>query len=77
MEAFFSHLVDDYVVDGICKCGHLESEHGSEVIKVAGKSVRLNNSGSCCCKNCECMKFTWIKGLKISELASQEPKTCS
>ena len=45
----------DAVVDGLCECGHLQSEHNNEYIGIPF----IKPHGKC--TKCECKKFVWIK----------------
>ena len=40
------------IIDEMCQCGHLKSEHNTTIVFAPGH-------GSC--KNCECKQFTWKK----------------
>lgn len=61
---FYSRELGDFVVDSLCECGHLERDHGSHLI--SGK-IRVHDGGSCCVKQCECLKFTWYRWVTIKE----------
>ena len=66
---FYSIQLNDFVVDAICECGHLKTDHGSKLLKIANnKSVRFNNDGNCCDGQCCCEKFTWQRWATAKEI---------
>jgi hypothetical protein len=73
---FFSKALNDFVVDGVCKCGHLERDHGSQMKKLAkGKDIRVSDGGSCCVGSCSCHHFTWVKWITATEFAETLPSS--
>lgn len=68
---FYHARLNDWVVDGMCKCGHLHSEHGSLLIPVPGaeNSIRIEHDGSCCEEFCTCEQFTWQRFVTAEEFA--------
>ena len=60
-KVFFSNELNDYVVDALCACGHLERDHGSQLKPAGHKKVRLPHDGSCCVGRCPCPKFRWVR----------------
>jgi len=67
MSPFFSEKLGDFVVNSVCGCGHLETEHGS--LLVGGIKVE-NHGGSCCKGRCGCEKFTWERWATTEEAAA-------
>lgn len=53
---FFSRSLQAVVVDEMCKCGHMKSEHASKVVKVSNSLLRLSNQGGL---SSDCPRFTW------------------
>lgn len=66
---FFSEQIGDYVVDELCKCGHLKSEHGSKTINMKGYMFRESGKGNCCGGGCVCKKFIFARFVAINEAA--------
>ena len=66
---FFSKHLGDYVVDEMCKCNHLKSEHGSRVKMMGDSMLRDPHKGSCCCGSCVCKKFNFERYVTITEAA--------
>lgn len=66
---FFSNQLNDYVVDELCKCNHLKSEHGSKISNMEGFILREPNQGSCCSGVCVCKQFKFEKFVTITEAA--------
>ena len=70
---FYSKVLDKVVVHTICKCGHLECDHGSTVTKLEnGKFLRDAHAGNCCVKGCDCGKYTFKKHLTIDEFLCEK-----
>lgn len=68
MSPFFSRQLGAMIVDEMCQCGHLHSEHGSKLEALGkDKKLRMPNEGSCCAKNCECLKFRWKRWITANE----------
>lgn len=69
---FFSRQLGDYVTDAMCECGHLQSEHGSLVMRVGLRNlIRSGHDGDCCEGACDCSKFTWVRWVTIEEAADK------
>lgn len=67
---FFSEQLGDYIVDELCKCNHLKSEHGSKVTRMDGGSMlRDPNKGSCCSGGCCCKRFKFERFVTVAEAA--------
>jgi len=66
---FFSRQHNDYVVDEMCACGHLKSEHGSLLHKLKNKMLREHSDGNCCAGHCECTQFTFARFVTAKEAA--------
>lgn len=69
---YFDHVQNDYVMDEMCQCGHLKSDHGSLTVKLRqsqGRSYRLPDDGSCCAPGCGCKKFRWARFVFTDEYA--------
>jgi hypothetical protein len=45
-----------------CRCGHLRSEHGDQILRIGDAIVRNPSHGNCCTLkcNCTCKQFRWI-----------------
>lgn len=72
---FFSRVLGDYVVDEMCECGHLKSEHGSRTTRIGGsRMLRQANDGSCCKGRCECKQFTFARFVGLEEKAEMVGK---
>lgn len=57
---FFSRERQAEVVASKCECGHLESQHGSQLRDMAkGKKLRLPHDGNCLAGGCKCERFVW------------------
>ncbi len=68
---FFSEELQEYVVDSMCSCGHLESEHGSKLLPLQNKlKLRLPHEGNCCSGKCKCPKFHWARWVTVIEKAT-------
>jgi len=68
---FRSNQLGGIVVDEMCKCGHLKSDHGSHSINLGdGHMIRESHEGNCCARKCECPGFTWARFV-IKEEAAQ------
>jgi hypothetical protein len=68
---FFSRKHQNFIVDSMCKCGHLESEHGSlnQTIMPGKRIVRQPGHGNCCADSCPCPRFTWVRHVTVDEKA--------
>ena len=66
----YSRALGDYIVDSRCKCGHLESEHGSETTKLSTLMLRHPHAGNCCESQCACPRFTWESFVTLEEKAA-------
>lgn len=67
---YFDHAANDYVMDEMCQCGHLKSDHGSLLVSLRhsqGRKLRLRDDGSCCKQDCHCTKFRWIRFVYTDE----------
>lgn len=70
IKPFFSRQLQDYVVDEMCECGHLKSDHGSLNRRINDRVVRLSrDEGSCCKGKCKCPHFTWERWVTADEAA--------
>lgn len=70
VKAFFSHVLNDFVVDAACECGHLERDHGSQLIPLfEEKKIRIHDGGNCCVGSCNCSHFRWARWVTASEFA--------
>lgn len=69
MKAFFSKHLGDFVVDEMCRCGHFKSKHGSLCSKVQGSLIRHSGEGNCCSGSCECLQFTFVRFVTVTEAA--------
>lgn len=67
---FYSERLGDFVVDEMCQCGHLKSEHGSLLHKIKDTLVREANDGSCCSGKCGCRRFTFTRHVTVEERVS-------
>lgn len=66
MKPFFNVLMNDYVIDSVCQCGHLERDHGSINHKLKDNILtRIDDGGTCCVENCKCLHFCWKKWLTL------------
>jgi hypothetical protein len=65
---FYSRSRGDFVVDEMCRCGHLKSKHGSLIHKTKNAMIRDPSDGSCCSDHCECGQFTFVEFVTISDL---------
>jgi len=54
---FYLPSQDRFALGEICRCGHLKEDHGSSVVS----HVRRPHDGSCCCKECVCPRFTFVR----------------
>lgn len=52
IQPFYSERRRDWVVDEVCMCGKLRSEHGSLVMKIDDRLLRLESEGNCSETNC-------------------------
>jgi len=69
-DVFYSEQLGDYVVDELCKCGHLKSEHGSKLTKINEKAtLREPHNGSCCTGGCACAQFAFARYVTVEEAA--------
>lgn len=64
---FFSQILQDYVVDEMCSCGHLKSQHGSLTARSARGILRQPHDGGCCHGICDCKRFTFVRYVTIEE----------
>ncbi len=66
---FYSKVLKDFVVDGVCQCGHLEREHGSVLTQpdALGTRFREAHGGNCVSEECSCPKFRWERWITQSE----------
>ncbi len=71
---FYSERLGDFVVDEMCQCGHLKSEHGSLLHKIKGTLIREANDGGCCSGHCECRQFRFARYVAVEERASMQKK---
>jgi hypothetical protein len=69
MKAFYSNQLRDIVVNEMCKCNHLKSEHGSLLHKLLKAIVREPNDGGCCSSHCDCKQFTFSRYVCVDEAA--------
>lgn len=71
---FFSRSLNANVVDALCQCGKLQSEHCSNVISLKGMILRESGHGSS--ENCD--QFRWLRWVTEDELVEAFPKmiTC-
>lgn len=67
---FFSRTLNAFVLDEMCVCGHLKSEHGSKIVRSRGAIIRLHDDGSCCKSGCSCKQFTWLRDVTDDEMAA-------
>lgn len=51
----------------LCKCGHLQSDHGSRLVRIEGGTYREYHHGSCC--DCACGQFTFHRFVTLTEAA--------
>lgn len=70
---FFSRRLDDFVLDAVCECGHLERDHGSHSKNIGRKKLRLHDGGNCCVESCGCHHFRWARWLTATEFAQNLP----
>ncbi len=68
---FYSESLEDVVVDSVCKCGHLERDHGSQTHKINGKMIRIHDGGSCCVGKCSCKHFQWDRWVTATEFSNK------
>lgn len=67
---FFSRALGSMVVDSVCVCGHLETDHGSKLKSIgSGQKMRLPHEGNCCAGSCACHQFTWARWAVQEEIA--------
>jgi hypothetical protein len=52
IQPFYSERRNDWVVDEMCMCGKLRSEHGSLVQRIGDKLLRLESEGNCSETHC-------------------------
>lgn len=71
MFPFFSTRLKDFVLDSVCICGHLQSEHGSRTTKCDDRLVRESGHGNCCQDACTCPRFTWERDVTSDEAADR------
>jgi hypothetical protein len=69
MNHFYSNQLGGVVVDEMCKCGHLKSEHGSRTMSLEDQILRESNEGSCCSGSCSCSSFSWARFVTKEEVA--------
>lgn len=73
---FYSKILNDFVVDSLCECGHLESQHGSFLQDIGEeKKIRVNSGGSCCFDKCFCEKFIWMRWVCLEEYLQKYIRT--
>jgi hypothetical protein len=53
----------------LCKCGHLQSDHGSRLVQMEGGTYREYHHGGCCCCDCACKQFTFHRFVSLKEAA--------
>lgn len=70
---FFSRRLDDFVLDAVCECGHLERDHGSHLKNIGRRKIRLHDGGNCCVESCGCHHFRWARWLTATEFAQNLP----
>lgn len=51
-------ITTDNYKEGICSCGHRQSDHNPQEYPELG--VGVPGHGPCSRANCECKKFTWV-----------------
>lgn len=66
MARFFSAKLNDWVVDSMCVCGKLQSEHSTITMIIGEDIVSDNNHGVCLETHCD--KFTWKRWVTETEL---------
>jgi len=71
LKVFYSRQLNDFVVNEMCQCGHLKSDHGSLARKIYQTIVRQPNDGNCCSSNCncDCNQFTFARFVTADEIA--------
>jgi hypothetical protein len=72
-KVFFSQSLNDFVVDAVCECGHLERDHGSQVKDFGTKKIRVHDGGNCCVGICACSHFRWARWITATEFAENVP----
>lgn len=70
---FHSKALNDVVVDGVCECGHLERDHGSQMMKIGNENIRVGEGGSCCVGQCGCSHFRWVRWMTATEFSETLP----
>lgn len=71
-KGIFIRRSGEVVVDSMCKCGHLESEHGSKSTRLPdGALLREEGHGNCCKGKCACARFTWERFVTLDERADK------
>lgn len=55
----FPHVLKDgkVIVDEMCTCGHLITNHGHEQIELPDQTILVEGHGGCLC--CNCQQYTW------------------
>lgn len=68
---YYCFATEDFVMDEMCCCGHLKSEHGSVLVKMRKSkvSLRIPADGGCCEGMCGCKKFRWERFVYTDEYA--------
>ena len=67
---FFSNQLGGVVVDEMCHCAHLKSEHGSRTLSLGNdQMLRQGHEGSCCAGICACSGFQWARFVTKEEAA--------
>ena len=69
---FYSRQLQDYVIDEMCRCGHLKSTHGSLLHRIKKSMLRESNEGSCCSNHCECLQFTFVRFVTVEEIVQSK-----
>jgi len=69
MKAFFSRQLDAFVVNEMCECGHLKTDHGSKLHRRQTTMIREPNGGNCCSSDCACDRFTFARFVTADEAA--------
>lgn len=72
IKPYYSRRIQDWVVDEMCTCGHMRSDHGSLLKKLPnGKMLRLSAEGNCCGGHCECLQYTFARHVGVEEYRSK------
>jgi len=52
-------LAGKFIVEELCRCGHIRGAHQDTVAYGHGECAQLLNTGGSIGKRCRCQKFTW------------------